>query len=117
MRAYVLFTERAPLLILTSLGSVTDPQLVARLARLGVTRFIAHEVAVEEVRRRYGRASQVAELELGEGSGVSVLDHNGRQVLRRLPLSALGVPVATEPRLSSAAPPRAARQPVRKRLS
>ncbi len=98
MRAFVLFTERAPVLILTSLGSATSRRLVARLGELGMTRYIAHEVPIEEVSRRYGRAFQVAELELAEGAGVSVLDHNGREVLRRLSLRALGVPVAAEAR-------------------
>jgi predicted dehydrogenase len=96
MKAYVLFTERPPVLIVTAAQSLRDPRLVARLTERGITRFIAHEVPLEQVRRRYGLSFRSVERELADGAAVCVLDHNGAHVLHQLPLASLGKPVRSE---------------------
>jgi len=54
MKAYIVFSGSGSLLILTSCSSVTDPRLLEKFDRKGMTRFIAYEVPVELVHDAYG---------------------------------------------------------------
>ena len=64
MKAAVVFTGTGPILILTSLDVLDDPDLVSRMAAKGIGKFIAHEIPVDQVRRWYGSTfDRVIEIE------------------------------------------------------
>ena len=96
MRAYLVFTETGPILILTSRPSITDDPLVHALERRGVDKFIAHEVPVEEVHRLYGVPFEVVASDLEQGRDMRVLDFNGPHIIDNFDLSELGAPIPYE---------------------
>ena len=53
MKAGIIFTGTGPILILTSCSSFTDPKLIEKLAAKGIRKFIACELPVESVKKKY----------------------------------------------------------------
>jgi len=96
MRAYLVFTETGPILILTTCASVTEGPLPETLHRRGVDKFIAYEVPVDEVHRRYGVPFEVVASDLEQGKQMRVLDFNGSHIFDAFSLSELRNPVAYE---------------------
>jgi hypothetical protein len=89
MKTYVVFSSREPLLIVIQ-RSIRDRSVLGHLDRIGCSKFIAREVPVEQVRRRYGRRFEVVERALRDGVGFRVLDYNGENIFHTVPLSDLG---------------------------
>ncbi len=54
MKAAMIFTGSGPILVLTTFESLDSPDFIKRLAATGISRFIAHEVSVEKVKKQYG---------------------------------------------------------------
>ena len=86
MKAAVVFTGSSPILILTSLGRLDDPDLVARLAAKGIGKFIAYEVPVD----------------VAQDDGLRILDVDGQHIFCHLHLSDLGEAVRCESSLTAA---------------
>lgn len=93
MRSFILFSGTGPILILTTHGSVCDPELVAKLAHKGIAKFIAYELDLELVRRAYGVAYEVVASDLAHGADVRVLDFNGHHLFSRFSFADLGEPI------------------------
>jgi hypothetical protein len=96
MRAYLVFTETGPILIMTSCPHITEQPLVDALNRRGVDKFIAYEVSIEEVHRLYGVPFEVVAADLEQRKDMRVLDFNGPHLIDTFPLSDLGAPIAYE---------------------
>ena len=96
MRAYLVFTDSGPLLILTSFTSIPTGSMLDALGRRGIDKFIASEVATEEVPRLYGVPFEVVAADLAQGKEMRVLDFNGPHIFDAFPLSNLGKPIAYE---------------------
>ena len=56
MKAGIFFTGSGPIVILTSYTMLTAPNFVEKLAAKGITKFIAYEVEVEEVKKKVRQA-------------------------------------------------------------
>ena len=84
MKAFLVFTESEPLIVAAPKEAVTEGRLVESLSRVGIDRFIAHEIAVEGLREAYGVAFEVIETEIKNGKDVQVLDSNGNHVFARV---------------------------------
>ncbi len=96
MRAYLVFTDSGPILILTSCTSITSGSMLDSLRRRGIDKFIAYEVPTEEVHRLYGVPFEVVAADLEQGKEMRVLDFNGPHIFDAFPLSDLGKPIAYE---------------------
>jgi len=90
MRAYLVFTETGPILILTSRPCITEGSLPESLRCRGVDKFIAYEVPVESVHRLYGVPFEVVASDLERGKDMRVLDFNGPHIFDTFSLSELG---------------------------
>ena len=95
-KAFLIFTGSGPILLLCTYPSVTDDRLVEKLRYKGIDRFLAYEVDLEAVRKRYLQTFEgvVADLEdLGHAEDIRVLDFNGHQIMANFSLEELGEPV------------------------
>lgn len=90
MQAFLVFTENEPIVVMASRTAVEDGRLVDRLSHMGHDRFIAHELPVESLRRRYGLPFDVIESDILRGKPFRVLDSDGRHVFDSVLLQELG---------------------------
>ncbi len=96
MKAGYLFTGNGPMVILTSHQSLTDPDLIAKLGKKGVHKFIGHEVPVELARDRYGHHFEAVVGDLHQDDDLRVLDDHGNRVFHMFRFSELGEPIHFE---------------------
>ncbi len=54
MKAGIVFTGTGPILILTTYESFEDPKLVDKMATKGIRKYIASDLPLEIVKKRYG---------------------------------------------------------------
>ncbi len=95
MKAYVVFSSREPLLVVTR-QAIYCSEVLSRLRRVGYSKFIAREVPIEHVHQQYGRRFEIVESALHEGDDLRVLDYSGERVFRSLPFSDYGPPFRHE---------------------
>lgn len=96
MKAGIIFTGTGPILILTSYRAFDDPAFVEKLARKGIMKFMAHELDVELVRKRYGQQFTIIADDLYKEDDLRVLDYNGHNVFYNFSFKELGPPVMHE---------------------
>jgi len=96
MHAALIFSGGGPILILTSHDGLEDPALLERLARKGITKFIAYPVPVEACQEKYGVHFDIVCRNLHETDDLRVLDFDGRRAMDWLPFSVLGEPLFHE---------------------
>lgn len=93
MKAGIFFTGSGPILILTSYDSLTNPNLVEKLAAKGIKKFIAYEVSEEMVKAKYGNQYNVVMGDLHQEDDLRVLDYNGHHVFYTFSLKDLREPI------------------------
>ncbi len=99
MKAGIIVTGTGPILILTSYDSLTDRNLVNKLAAKGITEYIGFEVPVDRVKERYGTHFSVVMGDLHETDDLRVLDYNGHRVFGNFTFEEMGTPVFQESRV------------------
>jgi hypothetical protein len=92
MRAAVLFTGSGPIVLLTTFVSFSDPKFIEKLEAKGLTKFIAYEVAVADVQRKYGQHFDVVIKDVKQSDDLRVLDYNGHRVFHNFTFAELGQP-------------------------
>ena len=92
-RAYLIFTGTGPILILSTYPTLTDGRLVEKLRYKGIEKFIAYEVDLTAVSKRYPRSYAPTIADLGSDEDIRVLDFNGHQIMANFSLSELGEPI------------------------
>jgi hypothetical protein len=97
MKAGLFFTGSGPIVILTSYTLLTAPNFVEKLAAKGISKFIAYEVEVEEVKKKYGKHFEVIMKDLHQTDDLRVLDYDGHRVFRNFALNQLRQPIYHEP--------------------
>jgi hypothetical protein len=97
MKAGIFFTGSGPIVVLTSYTSLTAPNFVEKLAAKGISKFIAYEVLMEDVQKKYGKHFEVIMKDLHQTDDLRVLDYDGHRVFRNFTLSQLGQPIYHEP--------------------
>jgi len=100
MKAALIITGSGPLVILTSYASLWEERFLEKMEAKGITKFIAYELPIEEVKRKYGQHFNVVVEDLQESSDLRVLDYNGQRAIALFRLSELGSPIVVEPEKS-----------------
>ena len=90
MRSYLVLTENGPLLVLTSMASITEERLLDSLHHKGVDKFIAYEVPVDRVHEFYGVPFEIIAADLERGKDLRVVDFDGPHIFNCLSFSELG---------------------------
>ena len=93
MNAVMLFTGSGPLVILTSYGAVTEPQLLEKLAVKGIEKFIAFEIPLELAKERYGGHFFVVSRDLRETDDLRILDYDGSRAMKLFGFEEVGPPI------------------------
>ena len=96
MRSYLVLTEDGPLLVLTSLDSITEKTLLDSLSSKGVDKFIAYEVPVDRVHEFYGVPFEIIAEDLESGKDLRVVDFDGPHIFSCLSFSDLGCQIQYE---------------------
>ena len=97
MKAALILTGSGPILVLTTHDTLTDPDLVARLAAKGIRKFLAYEVPVEAVKAKYHAHYDHVLEDIKQEDDLRVVDENGHRVYAAFSLRELGAPIAWEP--------------------
>lgn len=87
----------APLVILTSYASVTDPGLLRKLAGKGIAKFVAFEIPLDKAEERYGAHFFVVKHDLREADDLRILDYNGQRAFGLFRFDELSEPLVHEP--------------------
>ncbi len=86
----LLFTNRGPLLILSTYGAINDRNLLEELAAKGISKFMAWELDEETVRERYGAHYFVVTRDLKDIDDFRIVDHDGSRIFERFRFDELG---------------------------
>lgn len=90
MTAFLVFTEIEPVIVVVSKDEAANGCLSDDLSRVGVRRFLAHEIDVDRLREIYGVPFEVIEKDVKNGKGLRVLDSNGAHALAKVDFADLG---------------------------
>ncbi len=96
MIAGIIFGGTGPILILTSYASFDDEKFVGKLAAKGIKKFIASEVPIESVKKKYGKHFEVVMGDLKQSDDLRVMDYDGHNVFYNFPFSEMKKPVYHE---------------------
>lgn len=96
MKLFLLFTGSGAVVIATSYGSLTEPELVEKLRAKGLDKFIAYELPWDLAKTRYGHHFDIALRDLHESDDLRVIDFNGDRAFRLFRLAELGGPILYE---------------------
>ncbi len=97
MKAGIVFTGTGPILILSTYASFKDPNLISKLEAKGIKKYIAAELSLESVKKKYGNHFNVVMGDLNQSDDLRVLDYNGYNVFYNFSFSEMGQPVYIEP--------------------
>lgn len=92
-RAYLIFTGTGPILVLSTYPKLTDERLVSKLRYKGIDKFMAYEVDLDAVEKRYPDSYGQVIDDLEGAEDIRVLDFNGHQIMANFSLDALGDPI------------------------
>jgi hypothetical protein len=101
MTAFLVFTEREPMIVMTRRAAVTDGRLVDALDQRGISKFIAYEVPLDRLRNRYGVPFEVIEADVIAGKELRVLDYKGSHVFESISLAELNGCIRHDPQTSA----------------
>ncbi len=90
MKAALIFTGSGPILVLTTFETLEAPEFIQRLGARGITKFIAHEVSVEDVKKRYGTRFSIILGDLSQSDDLRVMDIDGHHVFNSFAFTELG---------------------------
>jgi hypothetical protein len=99
MRAGIIFTGTGPILVLTTYDSFDDPEFVEKLCSKGIRKFIAAEVPIKMIQKRYAKYGNHFPSVIGdlrEKNDLRVLDYNGHNVLQNFSFEEMGKPIYHE---------------------
>ncbi|MEW5914120.1 MAG: hypothetical protein AB1814_16305 [Thermodesulfobacteriota bacterium] len=90
MKAGIIFTGTGPILVLTSYSSFNDPKFIEKLARKGIMKFIAYELSLELVKKKYGGQYDAIVNDVKQEDDLRVLDYNGHNVFYNFSFKEMG---------------------------
>jgi hypothetical protein len=96
MKAGIIFTGTGPILILTTFDSFGDEKLIEKLSLKGIKKFMAYEVPLEMVKRKYGQQFDVIMKDVKQSDDLRVLDFDGHKIFYSFSFTDLGEPFQHE---------------------
>ena len=96
MKAGLIITGSGALIYLTSHKKFMDETLIKKFETKGITKFIAYELPVEEVRKRYGKHFDIVVQDLHESDDLRILDYEGCRAFQKFSFKELGKPIFFE---------------------
>lgn len=96
MKASIVFTGTGPILILTTFESLTEPRFLEKMEAKGIKKFIAYDVPVDLVKKRYLKHFDIVMGDLHQTDDLRVLDYNGHNVLYNFSFKEMGEPITYE---------------------
>lgn len=90
MKAGIVFTGTGPILILTTYESFGDEKFVEKLGFKGIKKFIAYEVPLDLVKKKYGQQFDVIMKDVKQTDDLRVLDFDGHKVFYSFSFADLG---------------------------
>ena len=96
MKAGIIFTGTGPILILTTYESFGDKNLIEKLSQKGIKKFMAYEVPLEVVKRKYGQQFDVIMKDVKQSDDLRVLDFDGHKIFYSFSFTDLGEPFQHE---------------------
>jgi len=96
MKAGIIFTGTGPILILTTYESFGDKKLIEKLSQKGIKKFMAYEVPLEVVKRKYGQQYDVIMKDVKQSDDLRVLDFDGHKIFYSFSFTDLGDPFQHE---------------------
>jgi len=97
MKAAIVFSGGGPVLFLTTYKSLDHPGFIEKLSGRGISKFIAYEIDLEKVRKKYGNHFEVVINDVKETDDLRCLDYNGFNVFYNFSLTDLAAPTYYEP--------------------
>ena len=92
-RSYIVFTGTGPILVLSTYSDLKDKRLLEKLRYKGISSFIAYQVDLEAVHKRYEHSYENITEDLAGHEDIRVLDFNGHQIMANFSLEQLGEPI------------------------
>lgn len=96
MKAGIIFTGTGPILILTTYGSFSDKKLIEKLSIKGIKKFLAYEVPMEMVKKKYGQQFDAIMKDVKQSDDLRVLDFDGHKIFYSFSFNDLGEPFQYE---------------------
>lgn len=96
MKAGILFTGTGPILILTTYNSFGDGKLIEKLSLKGIKKFMAYEVPLDLVQRKYGQQFDTIMKDVKQTDDLRVLDFDGHKIFYSFSFTDLGEPYLHE---------------------
>ena len=96
MKAGIVFTGTGPILILTTYNSFADVELIEKLNLKGIKKFMAYEIPVEVVKKKYGQQFDAIMKDVKQSDDLRVLDFDGHKVFYSFSFADLGEPFQHE---------------------
>ena len=90
MKAGIVFTGTGPILILTTYESFGDEKFVEKLDLKKIKKFIAYEVPLDLVKKKYGQQFDVIMKDVKQTDDLRVLDFDGHKVFYSFSFADLG---------------------------
>ncbi|MFO0959227.1 MAG: hypothetical protein U0800_17655 [Isosphaeraceae bacterium] len=95
-KAGIFYTGSGPVLILTTHDSLNDPGLVEKLQAKGIAKYMAFEVPVEDVKKKYGPQFTSVMNDLKQQDDLRVMDFDGRRIFQLFSFQQMGKPIIHE---------------------
>lgn len=92
-KAFLIQTHTGPIVAVTRYESFKEPGLVAALALLGITKFVAHELPLASITEAYKEHYRHLMTDPKESDEFMVLDDDGERVYTNIRMQELGKPV------------------------
>ncbi len=93
MKAGIIITGSGSILILTSLDSLENPDLVSALNQKGINKYIAFEVPEDLVKNQYGQHYSITLADRTQRDVIRVVDVDGQRIFRNFDLTSLSAPI------------------------
>ena len=93
MKAGIIITGSGSILILTSLESLENLDLVSALNKKGINKYIAFEVPEDLVKNQYGQHYSITLADRTQKDVIRVVDVDGQRIFRNFDLTSLGTPI------------------------
>ncbi len=96
MKAGIIITGSGSMLALTSCDSFEDQCFVSALKSKMINKYIASEVPVDIVKKRYGQHYSVAMTDRLQSDALRIVDVDGDRIFRNFDMKSLSTPICHE---------------------